>query len=122
MNEKDVLDAVKKASEKWKNAFNSGNAEDCAMQYEEDAVMKADPFGTFTGRNAIRGFWENLINDEFAEVEYIEPEFEVVDENSAILKSGWKMNKAQGVIHRELWVLQDDGNAKLREDHFEAKG
>ena len=31
-----------------------------------------------------------------------------------------KMNKAQGVIHKELWVLQSDGTAKLREDDFEA--
>ena len=30
------------------------------------------------------------------------------------------MNKAHGVIHRELWVLQEDGSAKLREDNFEA--
>jgi len=32
------------------------------------------------------------------------------------------MNKAGGVIHKELWVLQEDGNAKLREDDFEAMG
>ena len=27
------------------------------------------------------------------------------------------MNKARGVIHQELWVLQEDGTAKLREDN-----
>jgi hypothetical protein len=32
------------------------------------------------------------------------------------------MNKASGVIHKELWVLQEDGAAKLREDDFEATG
>ncbi|ESA32587.1 hypothetical protein N836_25055 [Leptolyngbya sp. Heron Island J] len=32
------------------------------------------------------------------------------------------MNKAHGVIHKELWVLQVDGTAKLREDIFEAQG
>ncbi len=32
------------------------------------------------------------------------------------------MNKASGVIHKELWVLQPDGTAKLREDYFEATG
>ena len=32
------------------------------------------------------------------------------------------MNKASGVIHKELWVIQEDGSAKLREDHFEVTG
>jgi len=31
------------------------------------------------------------------------------------------MNNASGVVHKELWVLQADGNAKLREDDFEAQ-
>jgi hypothetical protein len=30
------------------------------------------------------------------------------------------MNKAKGVITKELWVVGDDGTAKLVEDHFEA--
>ncbi|WP_062268535.1 nuclear transport factor 2 family protein [Endozoicomonas arenosclerae] len=114
--------AVWKASEAWKNAFNSGNGRGCAAQYEADAVMHARPFGTFTGTAEITAFWEKLIADGFADVEYIEPQLEVVDEKSAILKSGWKMNNAGGVIHKELWVLQSDGRALLREDDFEAKG
>jgi len=32
------------------------------------------------------------------------------------------MNKTAGVIHKELWVLQADGSAKLRDDDFEANG
>lgn len=65
-----------------------------------------------------------MVDDGFTQVDYVEPtEFEVVDEKSVVLKSHWKMNKAKGVITRELWVLQDDGlTAKLREDHFEAQG
>ncbi|GJL79916.1 MAG: hypothetical protein NPINA01_29050 [Nitrospinaceae bacterium] len=47
---------------------------------------------------------------------------EVIDGTSAILTSGWKMNKASGVIHKELWVIQQNGTAKLREDDFEASG
>ena len=31
------------------------------------------------------------------------------------------MGKAKGVIHKELWVIQNDGIAKLREDDFEAE-
>ena len=117
-----VLNAVIKASEQWKSAFNLGDAAGCAAQYESTAVMHARPFGTFTGALEIQGFWQQLIDDGFADVEYLEPKFEVVDETSAVLTSGWKMNKASGDIHKELWVLQEDGAAKLREDDFEAKG
>ena len=117
-----VLSALKDASEKWKTAFNKGDAEGCASQYESDAVMTAKPFGTFSGAEEIKAFWQQLIDDGFADVEYIDPEIEVIDENSAVLSSGWKMNKARGVITKELWVLQSDGTAKLRIDEFEAQG
>ena len=115
-----ILNAVNEASAKWKLAFNSGDALGCANQYEQDAVMNAKPFGTFTGKTEIQAFWQKLIDDGFSDVDYIEPKVEVVDATSAVLVSGWKMNKAGGVIHKELWVLQTDGSAKLREDNFEA--
>lgn len=115
-----LLDAVEAASQRWKNAFNSGDAAGCAAQYEADAVMHARPFGTFTGTEEIQGFWTQLIADGFADVDYIDPKLEVVDDSSVLLTSGWKMNNAGGVIHKELWVLQADGTAKLREDDFEA--
>ena len=117
-----VLKAVNEASKKWKTAFNTGDASGCAAQYEENAIMHARPFGTFTGTVEIEGFWKKLIEDGYSNVDYIEPNIEVIDEKSALLKSGWKMNKAKGVIHKELWVLQSDGTAKLREDDFEAQG
>ena len=116
------LDIVKKASETWRTCFNAGDAAGCAAQYEEDATMEAQPFGTFEGRAEIEAFWQKIIDDGFAEVEYIDPQFEVLDETRVLLKSGWRMNKASGVIHEELWVLQDDGTAKLREDSFEVTG
>jgi hypothetical protein len=84
--------------------------------------MVAAPFGTFTGHAEIQSFWQNLINDGFTGVDYLNPEITVLDETSALLTSGWKMNKAHGIITRELWVLQADGTMTLREDHFEAKG
>ncbi len=115
-----LLKAVKEASERWKNAFNSGDAAGCAAQYEPNAVMHAKPFGTFNGTNEIQTFWKQLVDDGFAEVEYVEPKLEVLNDESALLTARWKMNKASGVIHRELWVLQPDGSAKLREDEFEA--
>ncbi|MDM3869974.1 nuclear transport factor 2 family protein [Porticoccus sp. W117] len=117
-----LLAAVSAASERWKNAFNSGDGAGCAAQYEADAVMHARPFGTFTGTKQIQAFWDNLISQGFSDVEYVEPKMEVVDANSVLLTSGWKMNNASGVIHKELWVLQTDGTAKLREDDFEAQG
>ncbi|NER19456.1 MAG: nuclear transport factor 2 family protein [Symploca sp. SIO1C2] len=117
-----VLEATKRASEQWKSAFNSGDAAGCAAQYEENAVMQAKPFGTFTGTTEIKAFWQKILDDGFYDVEYLEPSIKVVDETSAILTASWKMNKAKGVIHQELWVLQKDGTAKLRQDDFEAIG
>jgi ketosteroid isomerase-like protein len=117
-----VLSAINDASEKWKTAFNTGDAKGCASQYESDAVMVAKPFGTFSGTKEITAFWQKLIDDGFSDVDYIEPEIEVIDENSALLSSGWRMNKASGVITKELWILQPDGTAKLRIDEFEAQG
>jgi len=120
-NENKVLQAVKAASEQWKAAFNRSDYIGCAAQYEVDAVMNAMPFGQFVGRDAIQGFWQQLVADGFSDVDYIEPNIKVLDENSAVLTSGWKMNKASGVITNELWVIQSDGSAKLREDDFEAQ-
>ena len=117
-----IEEAVKAASSKWQNAFNSGDAAGCAACYEEQALMVAKPFGTYNGRAEIQAFWENLIGQGFADVNYVDPKLEVVDEQSALLSSGWTMNNAKGVITKELWVLQDDGTALLREDHFEAQG
>lgn len=115
-----VLEATKTASERWQAAFNAGDAVTCAAQYEPTAVMHARPFGTFSGTADIQAFWEKLIADGFTDVTYLEPRIEVVDATSAILTSRWQMNKASGVIHKELWILQTDGTAKLREDDFEA--
>jgi ketosteroid isomerase-like protein len=117
-----LLNAVKLASETWKNGFNTQDAQQCAAQYEANATMNARPFGEFVGRDAIEAFWQNLINEGFNSVEYIEPQFSVVDNSTVLITSAWKMNKAHGVIHKELWVLQDDGSAKLSDDDFEVLG
>ena len=83
--------------------------------------MTAKPFGNFRGRAQIEAFWQNIIDQGFADVVYIAPKVEQIDEASTVLKSGWKMNNAHGVITRELWVVQNDGSVLLREDHFEAQ-
>ena len=117
-----LLTAVTEASERWKIAFNAGDATGCTTQYEASAVMQAIPFGTFRGHDEIQAFWQQLIDNGFSNVDYIEPIIEIIDQTTAVLTSQWKMNKAHGVIHKELWVLQPDGTAKLREDIFEAQG
>ncbi len=117
-----IEDAVKSASNKWQAAFNAGDGEACAACYEEDALMVAKPFGSFRGRTEIAAFWNRIIADGFTDVAYVDPTIEKVDEQSAVLISGWTMNRAKGVITKELWVLQTDGEARLREDHFEAQG
>jgi len=116
-----ILDAIKIASEQWKSAFNSGDAVGCAGQYEKTAIMNAIPFGTYHGAAEIQEFWQKLIEDGFSNVEYVNPNVTVINDTSAILTADWKMNNASGVIHKELWVLQENGVAKLREDDFEAK-
>ena len=81
--------------------------------------MVAKPFGTFEGRPAIQEFWSNIIAQGFGDVEYFNTRLTVLDGESARIESDWRMNKAHGVITNELWVLQPDGRALLREDHFE---
>ncbi|WP_444931890.1 isochorismatase [Microbulbifer sp. SSSA002] len=115
-----LIEKTKAASEQWKFYFNSGNAAGCASMYEAQAQMTAKPFGVFEGRESIQTFWQNLIDQGFADVTYIGAKIEVVDEISTVLSSQWKMNHAQGVITRELWVLQEDGTMLLRDDQFEA--
>ncbi|WP_107498571.1 nuclear transport factor 2 family protein [Thalassobius sp. I31.1] len=106
----------------WKTAFNSGNGAGCAACYEEDAVMTAAPFGTFRGRAEIQAFWDDLVSKGFADVAYTDAKVEVLNENEAVISASWTMNNAHGIITRELWVMQPDGQALLREDNFEAQG
>ncbi len=117
-----IFTAVAQASKSWKEAFNSGDAAAAANLYEDDAVMVVKPFGTFTGREEILAFWTDLINKEFKEVVYIDTKAEIIDNKSARVSAQWKMNKAHGVITNETWVIQPDGRALLREDHFEVAG
>jgi len=115
-----VETATATASARWKAFFNNGNAAGCASCYEEGATMVATPFGTFVGRAEIEAFWRNLIDGGFSDVQYVDPKIEGIDDRSALLTSKWTMNKAHGIITRELWVVQADGTALLREDHFQA--
>ena len=119
--EEKLIEIVKASSAVWKQAFNDGDYKKAAGQYESEALMVAKPFGTYRGTQAIEEFWKKMVEDGFAEVDYVEPvTFKVDGEDSVELAANWTMNKAKGVITKELWVVQEDGTAKLREDHFEA--
>lgn len=123
-----IDEVVSASSAKWGAAFNSGDPDGCAAMYETNAVLTAKPFGTFTGREAIRAFWAKLIADGYKEAEYIDRKFAVVPKEQtsgsecAIVSADWKMNKAHGSITRELWVVQSSGGALLRVDEFEFAG
>ncbi|WP_299493888.1 isochorismatase [uncultured Shewanella sp.] len=120
--EQALLAAVGEASQRWKQGFNSQNAKVCAQQYEVTATMHARPFGEFTGREQIEAFWQGLMEQGFDDVDYIEPQLEVLDDKTVQLRSQWQMNKAYGVIHKELWIMQADGCARLSHDDFEVLG
>ncbi|WP_300035701.1 nuclear transport factor 2 family protein [uncultured Roseobacter sp.] len=112
--------AVATASRQWRDAFNAGDAAGAAAMYEEDAVMVAEPFGTFEGREAIQAFWTQLVEGGFDDVVYFNTTTVVAqDLETAVVSAEWRMNKAHGIITKELWALQPDGTALLREDHFE---
>jgi hypothetical protein len=82
--------------------------------------MVVKPFGTFKGRAAIQSFWTNIIAQGLTNVRYAGTKIEILDRQSGLLSADWQMNKAAGTITKELWVLQNDGRALLREDFFEA--
>ena len=68
-----ILKAVEAASYIQTTAFNAGDALGCGNQYEENATMRAEPFVQFAGREEIQGFWQNLIDEGYSDVEYIDP-------------------------------------------------
>lgn len=117
-----VLEACKKGIAAWQTAFNSQDAAGCAAQYNETCIMHARPFGTFEGREAIQAFWQNIIDQGFKDVDYTDVKWEEHQDGGYILTSSWTMNKAFGVVHREHWVVEEDGHARLISDDFEVQG
>ena len=116
-----TLSACKKGISAWQTAFNKQDAKGCASQYQENCVMTARPFGVFEGRQAIEAFWQGIIDQGFRDVDYTQVNWEAEGEGY-ILTSNWTMNKAFGVVHREFWVVEADGHARLASDEFEVQG
>lgn len=122
MSDNATLTACKQGIADWQTAFNRQDAAGCAAQYNENAVMQARPFGEFKGREAIQAFWQNIMDQGFADVDYTNVEWTEAEEGGYILTSSWTMNKAFGVVHREHWLVEDDGRARLISDDFEVQG
>ncbi|WP_207819189.1 hypothetical protein [Parashewanella curva] len=75
------------------------------------------------GREEIQTFWQNIIDQGFKDVDYTEVKWTPEENgNGFILTSSWTMNKAYGVVHREHWVIDTDGKARLASDKFEVQG
>lgn len=122
MNQQTELSLCKDGINRWQKAFNQQDAAGCAAQYNEDTNMEAQPMGQFKGREAIQAFWQNIIDQGFSDVNYTDVKWEKHEDGGYLLSANWTMNKAFGVVHREHWVVQDDGNARLIADHFEISG
>ncbi|WP_295895820.1 nuclear transport factor 2 family protein [uncultured Vibrio sp.] len=122
MSDNSVLLACQQGIEAWKTAFNHQDAEGCAAQYQVNCTMEAQPFGVFEGREAIQAFWQNIIDQGFSDVSYTDVQWTKVGEDGYLLTSSWTMNKAFGVVHKEHWVIESDGVARLASDHFEVQG
>lgn len=120
--ENTILTACKQGIDTWQAAFNQQNAAGCAGQYTEDSVMDARPFGTFKGRASIEAFWQGIIDQGYCEVEYSNVNWEKAEGPGYILTSNWTMNKAFGVVHKEHWIIETDGKARLITDDFEIQG
>jgi ketosteroid isomerase-like protein len=121
MTDNTILSACKKGILAWQTAFNNQHAKGCAAQYQENCIMTARPFGIFEGRQAIEEFWQGIMEQGFKDVEYSQVSWEAEGEGY-VLTSHWTMNRAFGVVHRELWVIEADGHARLASDEFEVQG
>lgn len=114
-----IRSEVNKASARWRAGFNNANPQECANQYHENAVMEVGGIGSFAGKAEIYKFWQEFISSGAREVEYFKTKIEVIDENTALLTSDWKMNVGLGVITKEKWCRQNNGQWLLTEDAFE---
>jgi len=115
----DAKKAVLGCSEKWIESFNNGDADYCIGAYEPNAVINAKPLGTFKGTAEIDAFWRPFMASGAGELKYTDIKMEAVDESTVLLSASWTMNVGRGIITKEKWVLQNDGNWLLQEDDFE---
>ncbi|CAD7702752.1 unnamed protein product [Ostreobium quekettii] len=116
-----ALAEVTTTSASWVAAFCAGDVDTCASLYREDALMVAQPFGSFEGRKAIDEFWRKLVADGARDLKYANTKMEALDGGNVLLSADWTMNIGGGVITKEHWEKQADGKWLLKEDHFEVR-
>ncbi len=114
-----IAQEVLERSKRWIASFNGGDVDACVAAYKSDAVMNAKPFGTYTGKGEIEGFWRPFMASGPGELEYSNVEVEVIDPDTVHLSADWKMNVGRGVITKERWVRQPGGDWFLEQDDFE---
>ena len=114
-----LREEVRVCSQNWIANFNKGNVDACVAAYKHNAIMQATPLGTFTGKEAIDGFWRPFMGSGAGKLEYENIRLEVVDESTVLLSADWRMNVGRGIITKEKWVKQSDGNWLLEQDDFE---
>lgn len=122
MTDKTILERCKEGIKAWQIAFNNQDATGCAAQYCADCVMEAKPLGVFKGRDEIQACWQQIIDQGFADVTYANVKWQQAEDQGYILTSSWEMNNAFGVVHKEHWVIEADGKARLKSDSFEIQG
>lgn len=110
---------VKAASAAWIAGFNAGDVDRCVAGYQPDAVMVVTPTGTFTGTEAIDGFWRPFMGSGAKDLVYTDVELKHIDDGTVTLAASWSMNVGRGIITEERWVRQDDGTWLLAYDAFE---
>lgn len=114
--------AVAAASMAFIEAFNRGDAEGCAHCYSVDATMEARPLADLRGRDAIRSFWQEVLDGDPGTLRYLDPYIHMLDERVAVLSSRWSMSRlGSGIITLERWEQQAGGNWRLVEDRFEIR-
>ncbi|WP_419533922.1 YybH family protein [Endozoicomonas sp.] len=116
----EIFPAVESASRAWRMAFNSGDLIGFSAFYEKNAVLHISPFGSYSGVDEIKAFWQSLIDQDLKVLEYFGIQMTRVAGDQIILRGSWTMNKASGLIHKELWALQDNGYVLMREAELEA--
>lgn len=114
-----IYNDVLTASRTWIESFNKGDINYCSNTYAEDAVMSVHPYGGFEGRGAIKAFWQSFVaTANPSDLQYRNVQIRIQSETEAVLSATWSMNVGSGFISKELWVKQDDGQWRLKEDDF----
>ena len=116
-----VRNEVLTASQLWITHFNNGDVDACVAGYLPDAVMEANPMGTFKGTQEIDDFWRPFMSSGAKGLAYQEVTLKVINESTVHLSANWRMNVGHGVITLEKWLKQPNGQWLLAHDAFEVR-